>query len=118
MLPGLERNTVVATSARTGKTQTLTNIYLCHALRLGANRTPVPYERIAATTFSRAATAEIRERLEQRLQTLAGDGPPDALEAFTHERGLSQAELRTRAARTLHELPSALIDTLHALALR
>ena len=59
----LEQNAVIAASAGTGKTPLLTNLYLALVLGLGPDGKPVAAERIAATTFSRAAAREIRERL-------------------------------------------------------
>ena len=59
-LPGLERNAVIAASAGTGKTQMLTGIYLAYALGICNDGKKVSSERIVATTFSRAAAAEIR----------------------------------------------------------
>ncbi|HET7545593.1 MAG TPA: UvrD-helicase domain-containing protein, partial [Polyangiaceae bacterium] len=117
-LPGLEQNAVIAASAGTGKTQLLTGIYLGFALGLGRDGKQVPTERIVATTFSRAAAAEIRTRLEERLsrlsdpQTLASD----SLSLLAAERGLSEKELCSRARSVLEELPRATIDTLHGLA--
>ena len=117
-LPGLERNAVIAASAGTGKTQLLTGIYLGFALGLSEDERQVPTDRIVATTFSRAAAAEIRERLEQRLSFLADPGQhaKDSLSALAIERGLSEKDLCTRAQRVLEELPRATIDTLHGLA--
>src|SRR6478735_2552914 len=117
-LPGLERNAVIAASAGTGKTQLLTGIYLGFALGLSEDERQVPTDRIVATTFSRAAAAEIRERLEQRLSFLADPGQhaKDPLSALAIERGLSEKDLCTRAQRVLEELPRATIDTLHGLA--
>jgi len=117
-LPGLEQNAVIAASAGTGKTQLLTGIYLAFALGLSADGKQVPTERIVATTFSRAAAAEIRERLELRLGLLAKPETltQDSLAALAVERGLTEKELCTRARRVLEELPRATIDTLHGLA--
>ena len=117
-LPGLERNAVIAASAGTGKTQLLTGIYLAFALGLTEDGRQVPSERIVATTFSRAAAAEIRERLESRLRTLAQPDSltEDSLSALASERGISEKELCSRAQRVLEELPRATIDTLHGLA--
>ncbi|MEO7038370.1 MAG: UvrD-helicase domain-containing protein [Polyangiaceae bacterium] len=117
-LPGLERNAVIAASAGTGKTQLLTGIYLAFALGLSEDGKQVPSERIVATTFSRAAAAEIRERLESRLHTLANptSAIKDSLTALAAARGLSEKELATRARGVLEELPRATIDTLHGLA--
>ncbi|HEX7453920.1 MAG TPA: UvrD-helicase domain-containing protein, partial [Polyangiaceae bacterium] len=94
-LPGLERNAVIAASAGTGKTQLLTGIYLAFALGLSADGKQVPSDRIVATTFSRAAAAEIRERLESRLHVLSKPetAASDSLAALAAERGLSAKEL-------------------------
>jgi ATP-dependent helicase/nuclease subunit A len=117
-LPGLERNAVIAASAGTGKTQLLTGIYLAFALGLSEDGREIPSDRIVATTFSRAAAAEIRERLESRLTTLANPGTlaQDSLAALAKARGLTDKELSVRAQRVLEELPRATIDTLHGLA--
>ncbi|HWZ91012.1 MAG TPA: UvrD-helicase domain-containing protein, partial [Polyangiaceae bacterium] len=119
-LPGLERNAVIAASAGTGKTQLLTGIYLAFALGLSDDGRQVPCERIVATTFSRAAAAEIRERLESRLGLLAQPATltEDSLAALAQAQGLSEKELSDRARRVLDELPRATIDTLHGLATR
>jgi ATP-dependent helicase/nuclease subunit A len=117
-LPGLERNAVIAASAGTGKTQLLTGIYLAFALGLSNDGKQVPSDRIVATTFSRAAAAEIRERLESRLRTLSQPDTlsHDSLAALAAQRGVSEKELCSRAQRVLEELPRATIDTLHGLA--
>jgi len=117
-LPGLEQNAVIAASAGTGKTQLLTGIYLGFALGLAADGNQVPTERIVATTFSRAAAAEIRERLERRLSLLSKPETlaQDSLAALAACRGLPEKELCSRARRVLEELPRATIDTLHGLA--
>src|SRR3954452_7772970 len=97
-LPGLERNAVIAASAGTGKTQLLTGIYLAFALGLSRDGKQVPSERIVATTFSRAAGAEIRERLESRLRGLSQSDTVtrDSLAQLAAERGLSMKELSAR----------------------
>src|SRR5450755_3885413 len=115
-LPGLERNAVIAASAGTGKTQLLTGIYLAFALGLRADGKQVPTERIVATTFSRAAAAEIRERLESRLAVLARSETADSLAELARARGWSEHQLSERARRVLEELPRATIDTLHGVA--
>ena len=117
-LPGLERNAVIAASAGTGKTQLLTGIYLAFALGLSEDGKQVASERIVATTFSRAAAAEIRERLESRLRILSQPTTlhEDSLAVLAAERGVSDKELASRALRVLEELPRATIDTLHGLA--
>jgi ATP-dependent helicase/nuclease subunit A len=125
VIPGLTRNAVVAASAGTGKTELLTSIYLGHCLGLQQGGALLSPTRIVATTFSRAAAREIRERLEKRLAGVAGPDAAEhekrlgqALAALAVERGLSRAELQRRAARALEELPDAAIDTLHNLCAR
>ena len=74
------RNLVLAASAGTGKTHTLVGVLL-HAM-LGASEMggegahePVDPARIVATTFSRKAAAEIRERIVVELSALASGTP-------------------------------------------
>lgn len=125
MIPGLARNAVIAASAGTGKTELLTSIYIGHCLGLGHGAALVSPTRIVATTFSRAAAREIRERLEKRLSGIASADPAEqelrlgaALSRLATERELSRAELGRRAARALDELGDASIDTLHNLCAR
>ena len=71
-LYAFRRNVVLVASAGTGKTHALVGV-LIHAL-LGVSelqRGPLDPARIAATTFSRKAAAEIRERLVTDLERLA-----------------------------------------------
>ena len=125
MIPGLAKNAVVAASAGTGKTELLTSIYLGHCLGLHAGPGLVSPTRIVATTFSRAAAREIRERLEKRFAGVAGTDETEyrrrlgtGLAALASERAVSRSELQRRAARALDELPDASIDTLHNLCAR
>jgi ATP-dependent helicase/nuclease subunit A len=122
-LPGLHRNAVIAASAGTGKTHQLTSIFIAHALGLGTG-TPVPADRIAATTFSRAAAEEIRERIELRLERIVDptsdldrdDVFDPVLRVLAERHRIDRERLRTRAADALLRLPHSLIDTLHGLA--
>ncbi|HEY3237451.1 MAG TPA: UvrD-helicase domain-containing protein, partial [Polyangiaceae bacterium] len=119
-IPGLSRNAVIAASAGTGKTQKLTDIYLVAVLGLGPDGRTVSSERIVATTFSRSAAQEIRERLEVRLGRLCngeGLGEERLLRELATALEVAPAELRQRANRALEQLPLSTIDTLHGLAL-
>lgn len=123
-LPGLRRNAVIAASAGTGKTELLTSIALAHMLGIAPGG-PVAPERIAATTFSRLAAQEIRERLERRLGRLASANTEAQLQradpgfaAVARDGNLRPSELAARAGQALSELPRTLIDTLHGLAAR
>jgi ATP-dependent helicase/nuclease subunit A len=127
-------NVVVTASAGTGKTFRLVTLYALLTLGLTSKgqtnddsaASPVPALRIAATTFSRAAAAEIRERVERVLRAVAL-GSSDAamapylavLEARAARTGspaIGSETMRERARRALDDLPHALIDTLHGLA--
>jgi ATP-dependent helicase/nuclease subunit A len=127
-------NLVVTASAGTGKTFRLVSLYALLTLGLaskgeaddGRAGPPVSPSRIAATTFSRAAAAEIRERVERVLGAVArgkddaGTRPYLAVLAAraeeTRSPPLASRTMRDRAEAALGELPHALIDTLHGLA--
>jgi ATP-dependent exoDNAse (exonuclease V) beta subunit len=78
-LYAFRHNVVVSASAGTGKTFRLVTLYALLALGLTSRGAPsddvagppVLPTRIAATTFSRAAAAEIRERVERLLRAIA-----------------------------------------------
>ncbi len=121
-LYAFRRNVVLVASAGTGKTHALVGV-LIHAL-LGVSelkRGPLDPARIAATTFSRKAAAEIRERLVTDLERLAFGAPspyaPD-LAAAASRLGVawSPDECARSARRALAEIDRASIGTLHGLA--
>jgi ATP-dependent helicase/nuclease subunit A len=127
-------NLVVTASAGTGKTFRLVSLYALLTLGLTSKgesddslaAPPVPPSRIAATTFSRAAAAEIRERVERVLQTVARGKDDGSMRPYlavfaaraeaTGSPPLAARAMRDRAEAALAELPHALIDTLHGLA--
>lgn len=63
-----EQLTVVEASAGTGKTHRITELVVEHVTRHG-----VPIERILVVTFTRAATAELRDRIRRALGEAAAD---------------------------------------------
>lgn len=121
-----ESNRVVAASAGTGKTFRLAGIAV-HAL-MGASRVlgeagaPVSPARLVATTFSRKAAGEIRERIRHELQRLASEpdvSPYGATVREVLERlGLpnDNKALQSRAEAALSHLDEAFLGTLHAWA--
>lgn len=121
--PGLFRNAVVAASAGTGKTRFLTNLFVARALGLGGEGKPVSPERLVATTFSRAAALELRERIEAKLAELADPervpmaGLDEPLLQRARELELDAGALRDRARRAQAEVGAATIDTLHGVAI-
>ncbi|MGJ8682789.1 UvrD-helicase domain-containing protein, partial [Paraglaciecola sp.] len=58
---------LIEASAGTGKTYTIVNLYL--RLLLGHECQPLSVEQILVVTFTNAATAELRERIRQRLRS-------------------------------------------------
>jgi ATP-dependent helicase/nuclease subunit A len=129
-------NFVVTASAGTGKTFRLVALYALLSLGLTSKgeadeataAAPILPSRIAATTFSRAAASEIRSRVEQVLRAVAADRfTPETepyravLESRARAVGApapASSSMRRRAEEALHDLPRALIDTLHGLAAR
>ena len=122
------RNLVLAASAGTGKTHTLVGV-LVHAM-LGASEMggegahePVDPARIVATTFSRKAAAEFRERIVVELSALASGTPS----ASSYGASLADAAARLeipwgdalvtkRARMALARIGQASIGTLHGFA--
>ncbi len=121
-LYAFRRNVVLVASAGTGKTHALVGVLL-HAL-LGLSelsREPLDPARVAATTFSRKAAAEIRERLVSELERLAfasaSPYEPD-LEAAARRLSIAWDATRRaeRARRALAGIERATIGTLHSVA--
>jgi ATP-dependent helicase/nuclease subunit A len=123
-LYAFRRNVVLVASAGTGKTHALVGVIL-HALLGVSELSPdaVDPVRVAATTFSRKAAAEINERLVIELERLAfGDEHAShyagAIDAAARARDMRWGhELRAeRARRALAGMERSTIGTLHSLA--
>ncbi|OBW92913.1 exodeoxyribonuclease V subunit beta [Gallibacterium salpingitidis] len=67
----LAQNNVIEASAGTGKTYTMVTLYLRLLLQAGENNFPMPLdiEQILVVTFTRDATKELRQRINQRIQS-------------------------------------------------
>ncbi len=128
-------NTILAASAGTGKTHSLVGV-LTHLLlgahRLTDERHPVTPSRIVATTFSKRAAREIRERLTKTLIELSSDHLEsnvyfeglletvlEADDAGEVERSRSEGvrEIRRRAHAALREAHTLHFGTIHSIAL-
>ena len=128
LLYAFRRNLVVAASAGTGKTHSLVGV-LVHLL-LGASelggsglRAPVDPSRIAATTFSRKAAAEIRARIVEELERLAmrdlsAKYRADLRAACARANAVpwTDEQVADRARRALDGIARAQIGTLHGFA--
>jgi exodeoxyribonuclease V beta subunit len=115
---------VVEASAGTGKTFTIATLYLRLILERG-----LQVEEIVVATFTRAAAAELSERLRERLViaggVLAGDDPAaprDGDDGETREtrriiaqalQGATPDALRERARQARLAIDTAFIGTLH-----
>jgi exodeoxyribonuclease V beta subunit len=115
---------LIEASAGTGKTFTLITVLLRLLLVRG-----VPIAQLLAVTFTRAATAELRQRLRQRLRAaqrvLDDRHDPDDGEAQAAAAVLAQAQatvssqdLRDRVRAALLQLDEALIATIHGFCQR
>lgn len=93
--------TVYKSSAGAGKTFTLAKRYItllfeAHQLR--------GHRRILAVTFTKKATAEMKQRIVKELAALARGGKSDYATDLRRDFGLSAEQLRERAAEILIEL--------------
>ncbi len=110
---------LIEASAGTGKTFTLT-AWLLRLLIEGG----VPLPQLLAVTFTRAATAELRERVRRRLRVaerlLEGAAPENeeaqqtaAIIAHAQAHGVAADQLRLRLQAALLQLDEACIFTIH-----
>lgn len=108
--------TLIEASAGTGKTYTITALYLRLLLEEG-----LEVSQILVTTYTEAATAELRDRIRSRLNSAlsafytegSGDELLQAL-VETHDRALSCARLE----RALRDFDQAAIHTIHGFCQR
>lgn len=65
----LNQSSLIEASAGTGKTYTMANLYL--RLLLGVGCEPLAVEHILVVTFTKAATQELRDRIREKIKTVA-----------------------------------------------
>jgi ATP-dependent helicase/nuclease subunit A len=127
LLWAFRRNVVIAASAGTGKTHRLTTLYVLSTLGLTSRGRPTDRDaappiapaRIVATTFSRAAALEIRERIEEALASLEEERARPVLADVVRARVARTAahgDWVRVAAEVREQLRDARIDTLHGVA--
>jgi exodeoxyribonuclease V beta subunit len=119
----LGTTTLIEASAGTGKTYALAAL----TVRLVAEH-DVPIDRILIVTFTRAATAELRDRIRRRLVEaeahLRGPRPASTVDdpvlaALDHRPGgvpcsaAEREERRARLARALTDFDTATVSTIH-----
>lgn len=113
------RNLVLAASAGTGKTHALVGVVVHLLLGATASKKATPPSHIVATTFSRKAAAEMRERLTTELERLALGDPASAYRAsIVAATDLGDGALRARARQALARAGETNIGTLHSFAAR
>jgi len=108
--------TVIAASAGTGKTFTIAALVVRLVAELG-----IPIHRLLLTTYTVAATAELRDRIRARLisahEALKSDGPPE--DEFLRELlPRLPAESAQRLATAIRDFDEANVHTIHAFCQR
>jgi len=93
---GIGTLTIYNASAGSGKTFSLTGIYL---LKLFASR--YNYRRILAVTFTNKATAEMKSRILDQLSALSSGLPSDFLDMIMRETGKDEDWIRQEAGAVL-----------------
>ncbi|MCK0536771.1 exodeoxyribonuclease V subunit beta [Alcanivorax quisquiliarum] len=110
---------LIEASAGTGKTFSIAALYL--RLVLGIGRAPLPVENILVVTFTRAAVAELRGRVRQRLvearQLFQHGVTDDAFEQFLLAE-IPQKQATALLDRALTSLDNAAIFTIHGFCQR
>ena len=109
---------LIEASAGTGKTYSITSLYLRFILEQ-----ELPVERVLVLSFTEAATAELHERLRSRLQAAlnafrrGGDGDDPLLAALV--AGSSNREREQRLLqKAISEMDQAAVTTIHSFCQR
>lgn len=117
---GLDGTTLIEASAGTGKTFTITTLYV----RLVAERGLMPSQ-ILVVTYTRAATMELRGRLRERLQSAlrcwAENRPDDPVLAPLGQRLAAQGKLDSaceRLRQAIRSFDEAAVYTIHGFCQR
>jgi ATP-dependent helicase/nuclease subunit A len=110
------RSAVLQAGAGTGKTHSLVTLCL-HALAGVGRPEPLPPARLWAVTFSEKAAAELKGRIRQRVDRLAGSSPQEVrrLEPELWESCAGSPPPASHWRRVLRDLGLAQIDTLHGI---
>jgi len=120
----LEGTRLIEASAGTGKTWNLCGLYLRLLLERG-----LEVQRILVVTFTNAATAELRQRIRDRIVEMlthlragsaAGSDPfvPRLVDALRSVHGLADGELIARLELALQTFDEAAIFTIHGFCQR
>lgn len=121
----LERGvTLIEASAGTGKTYTITSLVVRLIVEQGLS-----IDQVLVVTFTEAATAELRERVRQRLvavlRTLRGESLQEAdplgeelAESLQRRGGEARLEAERRLRDALHGFDGAAISTIHGFCQR
>ena len=113
-----DRNVVVTAGAGTGKTTLLVERCVNLLMREPA---PVGMTELVAMTFTNKAANEMKARLRDRLEALAGNGAAqdagaEEIDALCGRYGLTPDAVRGRARDALVDLERAQIGTIHGFA--
>lgn len=103
----------IEASAGTGKTHSITSLFVRLLLEQG-----LEVERILVVTFTEAATAELRERIRERLRLALvafqqGEAPEDPVLAGLLARSPDRERDRRHLLRAVSDIDRAMISTIH-----
>ena len=113
---------LVEASAGTGKTWNICGLYLRLVLQQG-----LQVQQVLVVTFTNAATAELRERIRERIAqvlarveggTVAADPFVDRLLATLEAGGIAADTIRQRLTQALRSFDEAAIFTIHGFCKR
>lgn len=111
---------LIEASAGTGKTYTIVNLYL--RLLLGHGCSPLDVEQILVVTFTKAATAELKARIRQKLaQTyidfIQGQSNDEVVTELIHASENVQKDCH-RLAMSIRQMDEAAVFTIHSFCQR
>ncbi len=117
----LQGTRLIEASAGTGKTYTITTLYVRLLLEL-----ELPVGQILVVTYTNAATAELRDRIRRRLRAAlelleagdAGNREGDALRELLERRITRRDADRRRLTAAIHAFDDAAIFTIHGFCQR
>ncbi|RRJ85213.1 exodeoxyribonuclease V subunit beta [Aestuariirhabdus litorea] len=113
---------LIEASAGTGKTYTITALYLRALLAVGREQ-PLGCEQILVVTFTEAATGELRDRIRRRIveareALLRGEAGDPLLAAILADSPLAREEQVARLEQAARQMDEAAIYTIHGFCWR
>ncbi|WJG07929.1 exodeoxyribonuclease V subunit beta [Aliiglaciecola sp. LCG003] len=116
----LQGASLIEASAGTGKTYTIVNLYL--RLLLGHQCKPLTVDQILVVTFTNAATAELKERIRQRIYTAyldfyLGSSDDEFIQLLINDNSNQQLACETLSL-AAKQMDEAAVFTIHSFCQR